>query len=274
MDLRGVPFRVLQDVRDRLDAFAAGERVEYQQQTGVRLPNNNFQRREYDALNVLVRTETRLSDAEWATVTTIRAAVGDRVVWNDSGVKRWGAVVMVVHDEYVVRPAKTPDKFHQEINHAHWDWGDEAILRELERDVCMTTKDACEEIVKHDTLAARASYVDHLALTAAATKFVSHAWKYTFRDIVTALETTMQTDDVLWFDICTVNQHQSETRDFDWWQTTFQGAVGNIGCTVLVLFPWEKPIPLTRSWCIWEVFSTLVTNARLEVVMSDTDRFL
>ena len=95
-----------------------------------------------------------------------------------------------------------------------------------------------------------------------------------FEDIVAALETSNQDGDILWFDICTVNQHKSETRDFDWWQTTFQDAVREIGCTVLVLSPWEKPIPLTRSWCIWEVYSTLVTNARLEVVMSDTARFL
>ena len=71
-----------------------------------------------------------------------------------------------------------------------------------------------------------------------------------------------------------MNQHKSETRDFDWWQTTFQDAVREIGCTVLVLSPWERPIPLTRSWCIWEVFSTLVTGANLEVVMSDTERYL
>ena len=111
------------------------------------------------------------------------------------------------------------------------------------------------------------SYVDYLQLSAKANKFVSHAWKYTFQDIVAALETSNEDGDVLWFDICTVNQHKSETHDFDWWQTTFQDAVREVGCTVLVLSPWERPIPLTRSWCIWEIYSTIATKGIFDVAM-------
>ena len=159
------------------------------------------------------------------------------------------------------------------MNYAFWEhWDDAIILKDLPRVTTMTTKDACEEIVKPATAATKVSYVDFLQLNAKANKFVSHAWKYTFGDIVAALETTTEEGDVLWFDICTVNTHKSEDRDCDWWQTTFQDAVREIGCTVLVLSPWERPIPLTRSWCIWEVFSTLVTGAKLEVVMSDMAR--
>ena len=27
--------------------------------------------------------------------------------------------------------------------------------------------------------------------------------------------------------------------------------------TVLVLAPWDDPIPLTQAWCLWEIYSTL-----------------
>ena len=273
MDNHGVPLDALCTIRDKLNVYASADRYEYLGKTGIKLPNNVFQQREYVG-NVIVRTESPLTDAEWATAQPLKAAVGDRAIWEDAGVEHVGAVVAVVNDEYVVRPAKTPQAFGHEINHAYWDWGDAIVLKDLERVTTMTTKDACEEIVKPATAATKVSYVDFLQLNAKANKFVSHAWKYTFEDIVAALETSNQDGDILWFDICTVNQHKSETRDFDWWQTTFQDAVREIGCTVLVLSPWEKPIPLTRSWCIWEVYSTLVTNARLEVVMSDTARFL
>ena len=273
MDHRGVPFDVLTTIRDKANVYSSAERCEYNGKTGVQLPNNVFQQREYVG-NVIVRRESQLSDAEWATAKPLKAAVGDRAVWVDSGVEHVGAVVSVVNDEYTVRPAKTPEAFGHEINYAHWDWDDAIILKDLQRVTTMTTKDACEEIVKPATAATKVSYVDFLQLNAKANMFVSHAWKYAFQDIVAALETSNQDGDILWFDICTVNQHKSETRDFDWWQTTFQDAVREIGCTVLVLSPWERPIPLTRSWCIWEVFSTLVTGANLEVVMSDTARYL
>ena len=30
-----------------------------------------------------------------------------------------------------------------------------------------------------------------------------------------------------------------------------------IGHTLLVLSPWRNPIPLRRSWCLWEIVCTL-----------------
>lgn len=184
------------------------------------------------------------------------------------------SVFAVNGDEYVIRPPKTPDAFGHEINHAFWDWDAEIIRKEFERVLDTTTKDACEEIVKPKTLSKKESYIDLINAGKKANKFVSHAWKYSFQDIVRSLEGNNEDGDIFWFDICTVNQHKSETRDFNWWQTTFLGAVKEIGCTVLVLSPWEEPIPLTRSWCIWEIFSTLTTQSRLEIVMSDMERFL
>ena len=63
------------------------------------------------------------------------------------------------------------------------------------------------------------------------------------------------------------SQHETETLPQDWWSTAFATAIRDIGHTVLVLQPWHAPVPLTRSWCLWEIFSTLDAKARLEVLM-------
>jgi hypothetical protein len=42
----------------------------------------------------------------------------------------------------------------------------------------------------------------------------------------------------------------------------------DIGRTVLVLQPWDAPLPLTRSWCLWEIYSTLAGNAELHIALS------
>eukprot|EP00942_MAST-04A_sp_MAST-4A-sp1_P011975 g11975.t1 len=80
-------------------------------------------------------------------------------------------------------------------------------------------------------------------------------------------------NDYIWFDICTVNQHVWKNVDF---QTTFKDAVGDIGHTMLILAPWKNPIPLRRSWCLWEINSTIETESKLEVVLpkSQEDDFI
>ena len=42
--------------------------------------------------------------------------------------------------------------------------------------------------------------------------------------------------------------------------------------TVLFLDPWERPEPLARAWCLWELYHTVDCGARLDVVMSDEQR--
>ena len=91
--------------------------------------------------------------------------------------------------------------------------------------------------------------------------FVSHAWKYRFADVLTALEAHVARlkaaadydgrEIYLWFDICTVNQHTGVGASGDDWASTFKTAVGAIAHTCLVLSPWDDPVVLTRSWCLW-----------------------
>ena len=72
----------------------------------------------------------------------------------------------------------------------------------------------------------------------------------------------------MWFDVFTVNQRARLQVPPDWWFTTFKEAVASIGHTVLVLMPWDDPIPLTRAWCIWEILSTIDDGkAKLEICL-------
>ena len=107
------------------------------------------------------------------------------------------------------------------------------------------------------------SYVDLLLqsgggshpLVADATHFVSHAWKYRFHDFVSALETFEAQNDAshdrfYWFDVLCVNQHMSQQLPQEWWSSTFRDAIQKMGHTLVVLSPWNQPVPLTRAWCL------------------------
>jgi hypothetical protein len=87
--------------------------------------------------------------------------------------------------------------------------------------------------------------------------FVSHAWKYNFRALIEALVTYFGKDAYVWLDFICNNQHKASDYPFDWWCGTFKSAVSSIGKTVMVLAPWNDPIPLTRGWCIWELYCTI-----------------
>jgi tetratricopeptide (TPR) repeat protein len=110
-------------------------------------------------------------------------------------------------------------------------------------------------------------------LVAPATRFVSHAWAYQFADLLSALATLPDADEqYFWIDIFVGAQHKAPTLPQEWWSTTFKDAVAHIGHTVLVLQPWHAPVPLTRSWCLWEIFCTLDTAKELTIVLSQAQQ--
>ena len=41
---------------------------------------------------------------------------------------------------------------------------------------------------------------------------------------------------------------------------------------MLVLSPWLNAVPLTRSWCVWEILCTIQTGARFEVALAPAER--
>ncbi|EGD75356.1 mbre TPR repeat protein [Salpingoeca rosetta] len=50
------------------------------------------------------------------------------------------------------------------------------------------------------------------------------------------------------------------------WSTTFKQSIANIGHVLLVLMPWRDPVPLTRAWCLWEIFCG-ISNEGTEVTI-------
>ncbi len=42
----------------------------------------------------------------------------------------------------------------------------------------------------------------------------------------------------------------------------------------MVMAPWNDPIPLTRGWCLFELYCTAITNSRFDVAMSQRHRDL
>ena len=71
---------------------------------------------------------------------------------------------------------------------------------------------------------------------------------------------TLRERTFFWFDIFSNSQHNVADKPFKWWTDVFQTNVHDIGHTLLVL-EWENPIPLSRAWCIWEVYCTLDKKA-------------
>ncbi len=67
------------------------------------------------------------------------------------------------------------------------------------------------------------------------------------------------------------NQNSTTALDFEWWTGTFKSAIENIGYTVVVLAPWNDPIPLQRAWCLFEMYCTAATGSRFEIAMSPNE---
>ena len=58
------------------------------------------------------------------------------------------------------------------------------------------------------------------------------------------------------------------TLSHSWWTDTFAGVIASLGRTVLVLQPWHAPVPLGRSWCLWEIFSTVQGGSALDIALT------
>ena len=132
----------------------------------------------------------------------------------------------------------------------------------------LSTADVVVRIIKPLTEEQKCSYCELLrdgpdaSLVGRANVFVSHAWGNRFVDTASAVLSRLdgKADSAhvfLWNDIFVSSQHNIETLLPSWWSDTFANAIKELGSTLLVLQPWANPLPLTRAWCLWEIFSTL-----------------
>ena len=100
--------------------------------------------------------------------------------------------------------------------------------------------------------------------------FISHAWKYTFVEVVDALEHhfSTQPDIFIWFDLFSNNQHAVPNLPMHWLKHTFINTIEQFGRVVMVLCPWNNPMLFTRAWCLWEIYSAVTTGSKFEVAMT------
>jgi tetratricopeptide (TPR) repeat protein len=112
------------------------------------------------------------------------------------------------------------------------------------------------------------------------THFISHAWLYKILNVVGALETftAAQPDDTpeiyFWLDCFAIDEHKSQAATYtqQWWSSTFKQAVQAVGHTLMLLSPWDAPEPLTRSWCLWELYCTIDTGCDFTVWLGPAER--
>ena len=109
-----------------------------------------------------------------------------------------------------------------------------------------------------------------------ANRFISHAYDYLFLDMLDAVMkweagASSGSPFFYYFDLLCVNQHsQDAVVPFEVLRDEFSGGVRGIGYTLLLL-KWREPISLTRSWCVFEMATTLLVGAPLEVIMPPDD---
>ena len=77
-------------------------------------------------------------------------------------------------------------------------------------------------------------------------------------------------DTRLWTDIVSHNQHLDLSSDD--WITNFERHIEGIGRTVLILEPWEQPVPFSRAWCLLEIFYTHRNKKTLEVFVCEREK--
>jgi len=157
-----------------------------------------------------------------------------------------------------------------------------------------TTLDVSENVIKPWTMSRRCSLAELFqssytstphpqlalaysqAVSTTPTVFVSHAWRYNFTELMSALtafkESHPSTQHYFWIDLCVNNQWEAPSLSYEWWSSTFLSAIGKIGHTCLVLCPWDDPIPLKRAWCLWEIVCTRTTSAKLTIQFSHAER--
>ena len=145
-----------------------------------------------------------------------------------------------------------------------------------------TTTDVCNKFLKLQTIENKLSYCDCLKKkndflsykdVGTADVFISHAWKFNFLDVIATLDYFFQNEPniIIWFDLFSNNQHDTGVKPFEWWQKTFRSAISQFGRVVMVLSPWGNPIPLTRAWCLFELFCSADTKSRFEIAMTPTE---
>lgn len=101
------------------------------------------------------------------------------------------------------------------------------------------------------------------------TVFIIHSRGSLFLDMFAALKLKFNNEPsvVLWIDIFNSNQRQ-RTKDTTWLRAHLRQAIKRIGRCVLVLTSSGSSSPLMRTWCLYETYCAITTEAKLELAVS------
>ncbi|KAJ3123737.1 hypothetical protein HK098_001669 [Nowakowskiella sp. JEL0407] len=146
-----------------------------------------------------------------------------------------------------------------------------------------TTSMISDEIIKPTTMRIKDSMCQYLSRTGhvdcigTATWFISHAWSCEFLQVVDAIFGFFDTefpgiDVIIWFDLFSNSQHDTNRKEFTWWTGTFMNAIQSLSNVLMIMVPWDDPIPLKRAWCVFELYACVFTKSRFEVGMSSEER--
>ncbi|KAH9125562.1 hypothetical protein AeMF1_003844 [Aphanomyces euteiches] len=96
-----------------------------------------------------------------------------------------------------------------------------------------------------------------------ATWFVSHAWSY-----MSSMPWTISFKKMA----STIQSLCDQVYDFKHWFGIFQSSPRSVGNVVMVMCPWHDPTTLRRTWCVFEVYASVVENARFEIAMGRSQK--
>ncbi|KAJ3040971.1 Kinesin light chain 3 [Rhizophlyctis rosea] len=146
----------------------------------------------------------------------------------------------------------------------------------------LTTAEVCEKFVKPRTDLTK-SLCDHLALSephnvGQANVFISHTWRYKFEDLMDGIRHHFNDREeeakstILWIDIFSLPQHERPKIAADWLQKAFTDAISTIGQVIMIATPWDRPLTLTRAWCVYELLVAHTSKCTFHI--ADPERWV
>ena len=102
-------------------------------------------------------------------------------------------------------------------------------------------------------------------------------WSYRFKDLLVILETfeeQTQPDTTLyyWFDVFVMNQHNPHDLRQKQLLENLRASVRSCGRVLLAMDSWRDPVPLTRVWCLLEIFTAMTESAELIICLSSAEQ--
>jgi hypothetical protein len=137
------------------------------------------------------------------------------------------------------------------------------------------TTEEVVQIIKTRTKECRGSYLDWMVINdskQAATKatiFVSHAWNESFLDLVAGIQERFKDPTTsFWIDVFVVPQNdEDKPQGANVWFDGFGSTLAGTKCMVAVLSTYNKPVYVTRAWCLFEFVSAMRLRKQINIIL-------